>query len=127
MKLRLFSSTAVRTLRRFPEDLFESRSPENYRFCGRVIANTRMYCGGLLAVSHITQTEMDELGVGDGDVDGAIGIVRLLAGISAAVFVRETKDGKAKVSLRSKSELNVAEICSKIRRRRTCQSRRMPY
>ena len=29
------------------------------------------------------------------------------------MFVRETKDGRAKVSLRSKSSLNVAEICGK--------------
>ena len=95
------------------EDLFESRSPENYRFCGRVIANTRLFCGGLAAVSFVTHSEIDELGINDNDVDGAIGLVRELAGISAAVFVRETKDGKAKVSLRSKSELNVAEICAK--------------
>ncbi len=95
------------------EDLFESRSPENYRFCGRVIANTRLFCGGLAAVSFVTHSEIDELGINDNDVDGAIGLVRELAGISAAVFVRETKDGKAKVSLRSKSNLDVAEICAK--------------
>ena len=95
------------------DDLFESRSMVNYRFCGRTIANTELFCNGLIAASYITRAETEELGIDDNDIEGAIGIVRQIAGIAAAVFVRETKDGRAKVSLSSKSSLNVAEICGK--------------
>ena len=53
-----------------------------------------------------------ESGADESDVDGIASIPRQIEGVLAGATIRERKDGKFKVSLRTHAPVNASEICA---------------
>ena len=69
---------------------------------------------GRLAWLWVTQQDLVRTGAADEDCEGIVNIALSVAGIEAAFFLRELPDGRVRVSLRSKGELNVAAIAARL-------------
>jgi phosphoesterase RecJ-like protein len=62
----------------------------------------------------VTQLDMARTGAAEEDCEGIVNIALSIAGIEAAFFLRELPNGRVRVSLRSKGELNVAAIAARL-------------
>jgi phosphoesterase RecJ-like protein len=69
---------------------------------------------GRLAWLWVTQQDMVRTGAAEEDCEGIVNNALSIAGIEAAFFLRELPDGRVRVSLRSKGELNVAAIAARL-------------
>jgi phosphoesterase RecJ-like protein len=67
---------------------------------------------GRLAWLSITQADMERTGAAEEDCEGIVNYAIAVAGVEAAVLLREIPDGRIRLSLRSKGRLNVARIAA---------------
>jgi phosphoesterase RecJ-like protein len=65
---------------------------------------------GSLVWMHITRAQIDYCGAFDEDAEGLVNYALSIAGVQVAAFFRELPDKRYRVSLRSKGEVNVAEV-----------------
>ena len=65
---------------------------------------------GNLAWLWVTNEDMEEAMAAEEDCEGIVNFALSVAGVEAAVFLRELPDGHVRLSLRSKGHLNVAAI-----------------
>ncbi|MDR2457715.1 MAG: bifunctional oligoribonuclease/PAP phosphatase NrnA [Clostridiales Family XIII bacterium] len=80
---------------------------------GDCLLKLKTYYKGLLGVSYLTNTMLEKRNALYEDGDAVIGRIREIKGIEVAVFIKERKDGKIKVSLRSKTNFDVADFAAK--------------
>lgn len=78
--------------------------------CARIVENSKLYCDGKVIVGTITLPEMTKWGFTKDDFDGVINQLRITTGVEVAIFMYQMNDQTMKVSLRSKSKVNVAAI-----------------
>ncbi len=79
---------------------------------GAALENLRL--DGRVAWLWVTHRDMERTGAADADSEGIVNFANGIAGVEAAAFLRELPDGRVRVSLRSKGELNVAEIAGRL-------------
>ena len=65
---------------------------------------------GSVVWMHITRAQIDDCGAFDEDAEGLVNYAISIAGVQVAVFFREMPDRRYRVSLRSKSAVNVAVV-----------------
>jgi bifunctional oligoribonuclease and PAP phosphatase NrnA len=68
---------------------------------------------GRVASMTLTQEDLRKSGATDDDTENLINYVRKLDTVRIAVFLKERPDGQVKLSLRSRSDVNVANIANK--------------
>lgn len=121
-----FSSTSPRAFRvaaelleagadptRCYREVYERNSPAYTRLLGRALAGLTLTADGAVASVGITLAMIE--GCGAVGVDTSEFTTPLLAveGVRIAILFRELADGKVKVSLRSKGELDVQQMASR--------------
>ncbi len=78
------------------------------RLLGAALANLQRE--GPLAWIWVTQAQMKEFGAREEDCEGLVNYVLSIQEVEVAAFFRELPDGRFRVSLRSKGQLNVAKV-----------------
>src|SRR5207244_10899980 len=68
---------------------------------------------GWLAWIWVTQEQMDRVGAKEEDCEGLVNYALSIGDVEVAAFFRELPDGRFRVSLRSKGELNVAAVAER--------------
>jgi bifunctional oligoribonuclease and PAP phosphatase NrnA len=76
-------------------------------------ALSRLHREGRLAWMWVTQDDMHHACAVEEDCEGLVNYSIGIAGIDVAVFLRELTDGRVRLSLRSKGEINVARIAER--------------
>ncbi len=97
---------------RIIDETFNSRTFDQGRILGFALERAKTACGGLLVSSGVTLEDQERFHVTPHDLGLIVSQLRFTAGAEAAMFLYETEPGLHKVSLRSCSFLNVAEIAS---------------
>ena len=69
---------------------------------------------GNLAWLWVTNEDMERSNAAEDDCEGIVNSALSVAGVEAAVFLRELPDGHVRLSLRSKGHLNVAAIAERL-------------
>ena len=71
----------------------------------------------------VSENDMDRTHAVEEDCEGIVNYAIGIAGIEVAVFLRELRDHRVRLSLRSKGRVNVATIAERFggRRSRKCQ------
>ena len=69
---------------------------------------------GDLAWLSVTQSDMQRTGATEEDCEGIVNYALAIAGVEAAVFLRQLPDGRIRLSLRSKGRVNVAAISERL-------------
>ena len=87
-------------------------SPEaKMRLLGAALSNLRRT--GDLSWMFVTQAQMQQCGAREEDCEGLVNYALGIAGVGAALFFRELPNGRYRVSLRSKGNVNVADIAAR--------------
>ncbi|MDO5111101.1 MAG: bifunctional oligoribonuclease/PAP phosphatase NrnA [Clostridia bacterium] len=85
------------------------------RLLGYALAHIELYCNGRLGLSRITRQDFEDAGATCEDVEGIIDHIRDVDTVEIAVLVRESAEaGACKVSLRSKTSLDVGDVAARM-------------
>ncbi|MCL4558025.1 MAG: bifunctional oligoribonuclease/PAP phosphatase NrnA [Deltaproteobacteria bacterium] len=95
------------------ERLYENQSIGRLRLIEKMIDTIELSMDGRIASSVLTRDMYDATGTTREDAEGLIDYPKSISGVAVAVLFRETEDNRYKVSLRSKSNVDVAEIAEK--------------
>ena len=93
-------------------ELYEKVRIERLKLENRVLSTLKTYCDGKVAVAYVTQEMLKETGALMEESEGVVQQLRSIAGVEAAVFLKEINSRLIKVSMRSKSFLDVADIAA---------------
>jgi len=97
---------------RTSQQLYENFPRRRIELLRELLGTMHFGCEGRLAWFALSQTGAQALGVIPEDNEGLIDHLRAVRGVIVAVFFEELRDGKVRVSMRSKNEaVDVCAIC----------------
>jgi len=92
-------------------NIFESKSFAQMSVEAETFKKARFYHGGKTAIAQISAKLQEETGATDEDMNNLSSMLRCIEGVEVSATIKE-KDGKQKISMRSKETVDVSEICS---------------
>jgi phosphoesterase RecJ-like protein len=92
-------------------NIYFSHPASKMRLLGAALSN--LHKEGPLAWIWVTREQMDRCGAIDEDCEGLVNYALAIQGVEVAAFFRELVDGRYRVSLRSKGQLNVAAVAER--------------
>src|SRR5262249_9512430 len=90
--------------------IHESRPEGSLRLLGAMLQTLELHDGGRVASVLLTRDMFTRAGASPGDSEGLVDYPRSIAGVQAVALLRETADGRVKVSLRSKGDIDVEQV-----------------
>lgn len=93
--------------------LFETNSLARLKIQSWIVGNMKIFGEGKLAVVAIPKTVEDAIGVTEDDMDNITSFPRTIEGICMAATLRETKDGRTKISVRAVPGWDATVIAAK--------------
>jgi phosphoesterase RecJ-like protein len=93
--------------------MFDTKSRSRIAIEKSILDSLEFFCEGSVAFITVTKQMREEAGIADGELEGITSIPRSVEGVQIGCTLRETDSGTYKVSIRSRSGLNAAEICAK--------------
>lgn len=93
---------------RCARSIYFGHSTAKVRLLGAALSN--LHREGPLAWIWVTREQMDHVGAKEEDCEGLVNYALSIHDVEVAVFFRETPDGRFRVSLRSKGQMNVSNI-----------------
>jgi bifunctional oligoribonuclease and PAP phosphatase NrnA len=91
--------------------VYFAHSTSKMRLLGAALSD--LHRDGPLAWISVTQEQMDRFAAKEEDCEGLVNYVLSIQEVEVAVFFRELPDAKFRVSLRSKGQVNVADVAVK--------------
>ncbi len=92
-------------------NVYFSHPTSKMRLLGAALSN--LHREGPLAWIWVTREQMDNAGAIDEDCEGLVNYALAIQGVEVAAFFRELADGRYRISLRSKGQLNVASVAER--------------
>lgn len=92
-------------------NIYFSHPTSKMRLLGAALS--QLHREGSLAWIWVTREQMDRAGAIDEDCEGLVNYALAIQGVQVAAFFRELADGRYRVSLRSKGQLNVANVAER--------------
>ena len=90
--------------------LYENNRMEKILIKNRGLNTLTTVCEGKGAIAYVTQQMLAETGALMDETEGVVEELRSIGGVEAAAFLKEVAEDRIKVSMRSKSRVNVADI-----------------
>jgi phosphoesterase RecJ-like protein len=107
------------TLREHPFDhsrlvqaLYEDNRREYLRVAGIALARASFVPEASLVWTYLTQADLAEAGVGPNDTDDLIDLIRTARDVDVAAVLKQQRDGRFKVSVRSRGASDLAAIAA---------------
>jgi len=88
------------------------RDPAGLQLLGDVIERTTFHGGGRVSVASIPQATMQRLGANAQDIEGIVDTLLHTRGVEVSCLLIEKPDGRVKLSLRSRSLVDVADVAA---------------
>jgi len=95
--------------------IFAGISKEAMELVRVSLGTIRVYGDGRIASMTLSQSDLGKTGATDEDTENLINFVRKLDTVKVAIFLKERPDGQIKLSLRSRSDVNVSLIAGKFK------------
>ena len=105
-KLTAAGASPVKTF----AQLFEQHSLGRLHLRGRILDHVKPECGDRMLWTYVTAADFRECGAQRTDTEDVINMLLTVKGVEAAVLFVELEPEMTKVSLRSRSELNVNKV-----------------
>jgi len=99
--------------------LFQNFPPERVRLIARTLETLELYCDNRLAIMHITCAMLRQTGGRRGHIENIINECQQIGSLVVWVLLVEQDDGTTRVSLRSRSGIDVNAIAGKFGAGRT--------
>ncbi len=90
--------------------LFRTIPYRKVRLTGLAITKIELFCGGRFGMAAITQEDLRSCGASGEDAEGIIDWIRDIDSVELAVLLRESADGRIRVSMRGKASVSVGDI-----------------
>lgn len=94
-------------------ELYENIRLERIMIENKALATLCTLSGGKGAIAFVTQDMLADTGADSSETEGIVQILRSIAGVEIAGFLKEAEPNKVKVSLRAKRKGDVAAIATK--------------
>ncbi len=95
------------------EQIYWSESPARIRLAARALATMELHAEGRLAVMRVDEACFRDCQAQRGDTEDLINEPMRIATVALSVLMVEQADGRVRVSLRSKGEVDVAALASR--------------
>ncbi len=92
--------------------LFRSIPFHKLQLHALAVSKTRLYEQGRIGVSCVSLEEISSCGASNEDAEGIIDSIRDIDSVEVAILLRESEDGKIRVSLRGKSSADVSKVAT---------------
>ncbi len=96
---------------RIAQHVYFSSATAKMRLLGSALG--KLHRDGQLAWMHVTRDDMERAGALEEHSEGLVNYALAIDGVEVALFFREMSDGRFRVSLRSKGNVNVAAVAEK--------------
>lgn len=93
--------------------LYQNTRLEKLRITIKALENMLIFADGKAAMSYVSQQMLDDVGISMEDAEGIIDLLRNIMGVEIAAIAKEREQNLIKVSMRAKTDGNVAEIAAK--------------
>jgi len=93
-------------------NVYFSHPTSKMRLLGAALSN--LHREGGLAWIWVTRDQMERAGAIDEDCEGLVNYALAIQGVEVAAFFRELSDGRYRVSMRSKGQMNVAAVAENL-------------
>ncbi|QDV33366.1 DHH family phosphoesterase [Tautonia plasticadhaerens] len=93
--------------------LFERNTPGRMKLVGRALSGLTLAIDGRVAHASVTRDDLIKAGAIPSDTEDLIDLLAGISGVEVAMLLIEQPKGGVKVSLRSRSELDVAELAGR--------------
>jgi bifunctional oligoribonuclease and PAP phosphatase NrnA len=97
---------------RCARNVYFGHSTAKMRLLGAALSN--LHREGPLAWIWVTREQMERVGAKEEDCEGLVNYALSIQDVEVAVFFREQPDGRFRVSLRSKGQLNVSAVAEQL-------------
>lgn len=97
---------------RLNKKFFRTKSKSRIMLESSIISGIRFFHEGKTAVAAVTLKMLEESGATENDLDDLANIPGQIEGVKSSVTVRELKDGRSKVSIRTTGEVNASDVCA---------------
>jgi phosphoesterase RecJ-like protein len=97
-------------LNQISEEVFQNKTLSSARLLGHVLESMKLACDNRLAWSLITNDDFIQSGAKDEDTEGFVNEMLFVNSVQIAVLMMEPKLGKVRVSIRSRGEVDVAQV-----------------
>ncbi|MGA2887901.1 MAG: bifunctional oligoribonuclease/PAP phosphatase NrnA [Terracidiphilus sp.] len=97
---------------RIAQNVYFSTPVSRMLLLGTALGNLK--CEGRVAWLWVTHQDQVRACAAEEDCEGVVNFALCVAGVEAAVFLRELPEGRIRISLRSKGRVNVAAIASRL-------------
>ena len=94
------------------QNVFDTNSLARLKMQSWIIQNLRLYQDGQVAVCALPLAVEEEIGVNEDDMENISGFPRSIAGVKIAATLRETGDGKVKISVRALPGYDASLVCA---------------
>jgi bifunctional oligoribonuclease and PAP phosphatase NrnA len=92
--------------------LYEDNDPSFLRLLGTALARMAEVPGASVIWTYVTQADLSEAGVGPGDTDDLIDVLRTARDVDVAAVLKQQRDGRFKVSVRSRGAHDLAAVAA---------------
>lgn len=92
--------------------LNESQDPAALKLLGLCLSTLEMYEEGQISMMRLTREMLEQAGADPEHADGISSYGRVIDGVRVAAFLKETEDGKTRVSLRAKPGVDVMKVAA---------------
>jgi len=92
-------------------ELYNQATPAKMRIAGLAFERMQLYCNERLAVMTASMAEMESVGAIHEDLEGLVNRPMELQSVEVSVLAYEKLDGSVKMSMRSKSRVNINAVC----------------
>lgn len=96
------------------EEVWNKRPLSAMRLLGLVLSRQEMHCEGRITLSHLLHEDYLAANATDEDTEGAVNELLRVDGTVVAALVREVRPGRLRISVRSRGEYDVAEVCRRL-------------
>jgi phosphoesterase RecJ-like protein len=92
--------------------MYEDNDPSFLRLLGTALARMTEVPEASVVWTYITQADLAEAGVGPGDTDDMIDVLRTARDVDVAAVLKQQRDGRFKVSVRSRGAHDLSAVAS---------------
>lgn len=101
-------------LRSLNYTLFDTVSLQRLRMQGWMTENSQFLADGKVCICPIPLAVEKEIGVTEDDMENISGFPRTILGVEVAATLRQEKEGKVKISVRTTQAVDASAICAKL-------------
>ena len=100
-------------IERINREMFDIKSKARLMVEQYILSSMEYYLDDKCTIAAVTLDTIEETGLAPEDFEGIAGMAVQPEGVKIGIIIKEKDKGKFKISMRSASEIDVSEICSK--------------